>query len=394
MKSKVLCFLAGLSICLGAFAIEPVVSAITATRGDDQFLRVSYTLANAPAVITFDVTTNGVSVGPRCLERVFGGCARLMRPGTHEISWRPDRDLPGVSFENGEADVQIRCWPTNAPPDYLVLDLVSSNATYYVSADWLPRGGLANREYATRYLVMRRIPAAGRKWHMGVCNASTSHDVTLGSDYYMAVYELTDGQYSRINGEAGGTAKPHSESYKTYRGETLLWPGDGHAVDEGFFIDKVRKLTGFELDMPTEAQWEIAARAGANGPIYGESLDAIAWYGDNSQVDGVCALHEVGLKEPNAFGLYDVLGNAFEFALDWQSALTNAEAVDPVGATTGTQRVRRGGGYNLSATYCSLDRQSDGNQPTYANDGLTGVDGSTKAKYQSIRLVCPAVAVR
>ena len=95
---------------------------------------------------------------------------------------------------------------------------------------------------------------------------------------------------------------------------------------------------GFRL--PTEAEWEYAARAGTTQARYGE-LDAIAWYDVNSGL----ALHPVGAKAPNAWNLNDMLGNAYEWTWDWQGDYPTGAVTDPLGAPGGINRVFRGGGY-------------------------------------------------
>jgi len=109
-------------------------------------------------------------------------------------------------------------------------------------------------------------------------------------------------------------------------------------------------LSGVTLYLPTEAQWEYACRAGTKTTRYQEDLDTIAWYGDNSQGQ----THEVGLKHPNAWGLYDMLGNVWEWCHDDQRDYAKSEGVmvDPLGSTeTGANRVVRGGSWNYSARF-------------------------------------------
>jgi formylglycine-generating enzyme required for sulfatase activity len=113
------------------------------------------------------------------------------------------------------------------------------------------------------------------------------------------------------------------------------------------FFDKLNaQLPGLALHLPTEAQWEYACRAGTETARYQEELDAIAWYGDNSNGE----THEVGLKHPNAWGLYDMLGNVYEWCHDGQRDYKEEAVVDPVEPTdAGAFRVVRGGGWDLSA---------------------------------------------
>ncbi|WP_256868485.1 formylglycine-generating enzyme family protein, partial [Candidatus Entotheonella palauensis] len=115
------------------------------------------------------------------------------------------------------------------------------------------------------------------------------------------------------------------------------------------FLEEVnRRLPGLELGLPTEAQWEYACRAGTTTARYHGDVDAIAWYGDNSGDE----THDVGLKRPNAWGLYDMLGNVYEWCHDGDYDYTSDAAVDPaVSAEAGAYRVIRGGGWFFPAQY-------------------------------------------
>ena len=115
------------------------------------------------------------------------------------------------------------------------------------------------------------------------------------------------------------------------------------------FIAKLNELLpGLALCLPTEAQWEYACRAGTRTARYAEDLDAIAWYGENS--DG--ETHPVKQKQPNAWGLYDMLGNVDEWCHDGEREYTAEEVINPVGPTDpGTNRVFRGGLWSVNAQF-------------------------------------------
>ena len=106
--------------------------------------------------------------------------------------------------------------------------------------------------------------------------------------------------------------------------------------------------------MPTEAEWEYAARAGTLGDRYG-NLDAIAWYDGNSGDSP----HPVGRKAPNAWGLHDMLGNVHEWVADWDGDYPGGSVTDPRGSASGSSRVVRGGGWDSGAVMCrASDRRA------------------------------------
>ena len=120
------------------------------------------------------------------------------------------------------------------------------------------------------------------------------------------------------------------------------------------FITKLNELTGLKFRLPTEAEWEFAARGGnkSQGFKYAGSntIDDVAWYEDNSSN----STHPVATKAPNELGLYDMNGNVWEWCQDWYDSYTSDAQTDPVGPDSGDIRVVRGGGCVNSAGYCRV----------------------------------------
>ena len=139
------------------------------------------------------------------------------------------------------------------------------------------------------------------------------------------------------------------------------------------FLSKLNaRLPGLALRLPTEAQWEYACRAGTGTARYQEDLDAIAWYVENSNYE----THEVGQKRPNAWGLYDMLGNVYEWCHDGHRDYSESVVVDPVGPTdAGAHRVIRGGGWGFPAQFVrAASRVWD---PTGIRVGVLGFRGAS-----------------
>ncbi len=344
---------------------------------------VTYRLTGADAIVTLDVLTNGVSVGGVAF--VAGDANRLVsadESAVRTIAWAAAKDRPDEIGPLGDAArVVVQAWKPSEPPPYLCLDLMHANvgATYYAGPAAVP-GGVTSDLYKTERLLMRRIPAKGTRWRIGSgldTGDFPSWYVTLTKDYYLGVYPVTEAQRRLIRSSTRDFAKTPADyaaaglltpavkvAWTSVRGSTIgsAYPSaaEGHArtdVDAGSDLAYWRSFTGQNLDLPTDAQWEFAARAGTSGAFYNgaanaEALDEIAWTKENAQ--GV--VQPVGLKAPNALGLYDMIGNVYEHCLDWltlgayedvngTAVAVGGDVTDPVGPSGNENnwRVRRGG---------------------------------------------------
>ena len=201
----------------------------------------------------------------------------------------------------------------------------------------------------------------------------TPHYVTLTNDYYMAVFETTQGQYAQwMNVWPSGFSDKDSYPDREFRPvekvslQTLRGVESGTCAS-GSAIGKLRSRSrGIVFDLPTEAQWEFACRAGtdsffSNGSNDASSLGTIAWYNSNAS----SATHPVGMKAANAFGLYDMHGNVFEKTLDYNmSTVASDPVIDPRGPVAGSTYVTKGGSYNYGNTACT---SSAGRTHGYSN---------------------------
>jgi formylglycine-generating enzyme required for sulfatase activity len=163
------------------------------------------------------------------------------------------------------------------------------------------------------------------------------HRVRISQWFEMGQYEVTQAMWQAVMGS----------NPSNFKGQDL--PIENVSWDEvqGFISRLNARNDGYVYRLPTEAEWEYACRAGTTGD-YAGSLDAMAWYSSNSG----SRTHPVGQKQPNAWGLYDMHGNVWEWCQDWYGGYPTGAVTDPKGAESGSGRVTRGGSWINSAANC------------------------------------------
>ena len=179
-----------------------------------------------------------------------------------------------------------------------------------------------------------------------------AHKVTITNQFYLGKYEVSQEQWEAVMGN-----NPSQFNDPKNPVETVSW-GDCQK-----FLVKLNAKTGGrggKFTLPTEAQWEYACRAGSTGKFcFGDDekqLGEYAWYATNS--DG--KTHPVGGKKPNAWGLYDMHGNVWEWCQDWYGKYGAEAATDPSGPTTDVIRVNRGGNWGSDSGFCQSAYRSTG----------------------------------
>ena len=457
----------------------PVVSSCTMQQGPgSRVVTIKYAITdNIPAVVTLDVKTNltgsatanesdWVSIGGEHIWNAAGAVWRkvtsadLGGDGKYTITWDPSESWTGESgkgFRVDVARVEVTAWPLDNTPDYMVVDIsgVPANdvARYYPAVDFLPHSSLGqpggavtnNPAYKTTKLLMRKIMAKGVEWTMGATTLESgrsaneaTHLVTLTNNYYIGVFEVTQKQWELV--ATNSTQKAHfsvtdaemrtmeSVCYNEIRLKMnsnaaatsseladYSWPKDPY---QGSFLGLLRLRTaGLDFDLPSEAQWEFAARAGNGDQRWGDG-SSFAMSGSNSDVNldklsryrgtggrrwdtsssswkdyaNSCpasnATAIVGTYAPNNWGLYDMHGNVLEWCLDWYedditsyNGCVNINFDNPAQTRNGDPnngyRVSRGGSY-----YDGANGQRAGRRLKWAE--------TTRAGNTGFRLVCTA----
>ena len=408
-------------------AATPEVTDVTMTQGGSGRLVTITSRLTEDAVVTLDVQTNATpnaatgwaSIGGAAICNAQGAVWRKVTSadadgnGNYTITWRPDLSWldefgNGFKIADGCAKAVVTAWSLDNTPNYMVVDISAgaqpNTQRYYPAADFIPGGLLGMDEYRTTMIVMRKIMAKDVVWTMGstlqetqrkpqLCTDEDTHAVQLTNNYYIGVFEVTQTQWALIQTGRPTPAKHSVEGamrpvedvcYNEIRNAAAdttaataayNWPA---APKPASFLGLLRTKTGIDFDLPSEAQWEFACRAGHGDTKYGDgstimnalreadaNLDRLARYRMNSGMSGIAEPSDggptnctaiVGSYEPNSWGLYDMLGNVWEQSLDWcESDITGfngAVNIDPANSAktlsgaTGSNRTIRGGGWN------------------------------------------------
>ena len=319
----------------------------------------------------------------------LSGAMYGLRTTSGHLVWDPHaagitNTLTGFQVEVTSIDPVNRKW--------LVVDL-KTGAHEFMKDE--PEGGFnADDTYKISKMVFRRIP--GGTFPMGITSVQKNilksygglsdfyldnyftivkRNVTLTDDYYLALYRLTEAQYDYVvKKDFSSTdanifarnANNMKSCYNYFRGtnivdEVVNWPVTRYAVADDSFFGRLRSLNGnrFMFDFPTEAQWERAARADSSKIWWDFGDDDITATQFTNYIASVCgggARRKPGQYAPNAYGLYDMLGDGSELCLDaWSDALSGT--VNPVGPEASPSesmlRVGKGGGhYNAKTSRC------------------------------------------
>lgn len=219
-----------------------------------------------------------------------------------------------------------------------------------------------NETFTVGGVTFKMIAVQGGTFQMGSEDGEFDekpvHQVTL-SDYHMGETEVTQALYEAV---MGTSTNPSNWKGGKLPVEKVSWN------DCQTFIAKLNQLTGKNFRLPTEAEWEYAAKGGqkSEGYVYSgsDNLDEVAWYSNNSS----SRTHEVKTKKANELGIYDMSGNVWEWCSDWYGEYPSAAQTNPTGPATGSGRVFRGGSWN-HATGCRTAFRN-GVAPTFTSSHL------------------------
>ena len=294
-----------------------------------------------------DVYVDGKKLGQS--PRVFNG----LLIGNHQVEVRKDgyaTDKKSVTISEGQT-MSISGTLSSTP-------VSSSNGN--TSSSSLVSGGNTISIPVKKGISIDMVKVEAGTFMMGATSEMENpyswekpvHQVTLPHDYYMGKYEVTQALWKTVMGS--------NPSY---------FKGDDLPVEEVSwedcqeFISKLNSMIGRKFRLPTEAEWEYAARGGkkSRGYQYGGSsnISDVAWYDGNSG----SKTHPVGMKQANELGIYDMSGNVYEWCQDWKGSYVNSSQTNPTGAVSGSYRVYRGGSWYYDARYC---------RSSYRNSGAPG----------------------
>ena len=317
------------------------------------------------------------------------GVARPLRAGgPYHTVWDAGKDAPGLHTTAFRVRIHAEVHTQQVSSEtYLVIDLSGGPDAEHYPVRYTSIPPLMHlNTIRTTELWLRRIPAGSFMMgspvdELGHQRRETQHQVVLTEVFYLGIFECTQKQWELVMGNNPayfkGDMRPVEQvQYQAVRGSSPTggagWPAYWHRVDPNSFMGRLQAKTGLTFDLPTEAQWEYACRAGTptslnsgldirvlkEDPFMAEvgrySYNAKDGKGKDEQGKYEYTQHtKVGLYRANNWGLYDMHGNVWEWCLDWFAEEFAPDAVtDPEGPATGSHRVLRGGDWQCPAQHC------------------------------------------
>ena len=291
-----------------------------------------------------DVYVDGKKLGQS--PRVFNG----LLVGNHQVEVRKDgytTDKKSVTISEGQTMSISGTLTSNT----------ASSSNGYASSSSVSSGGNEISIPVKNGITIDMVKVEAGTFMMGATSEMENpyswekpvHQVTLTNDYYIGKYEVTQALWQSVMGS--------NPSY--FKGDNL--PVETVSCDDcKEFISKLNRITGRKFRLPTEAEWEYAARGGkmSRGYQYSGSsnISDVAWYDGNSG----SKTHPVGTKQANELGIYDMTGNVWEWCQDRYGSYVSSSQKNPTGTVRGSNRVYRGGGWDIFAWSCRLSCRNYG----------------------------------
>ena len=274
---------------------------------------------------------------------------------------------------SGDAEVGNGCVDVNADGVLNISD-VTALINHLLSGSELEPIETQVEEYTVGDVTFYMIPVEGGTFSMGATPEQGSdassrekpvHQVTVSS-YYLGETEVTQALWQAVMGDF-----PSYFTGMQLPVEQVSW------VDCQAFIAALNAMTGQQFRLPTEAEWEFAARGGNMSMGYkysgSDNLASVAWYSYNDSWDvrgtGYYGTHPVATRNPNELMLYDMSDNVHEWCQDWYGAYDAGEQVNPVGPAGGTTRVYRGGSWYFDEWFCRVSFRNSVS-PSYTSYGI------------------------
>ena len=341
---------------------------------DDGKIAIVYTLTaddpdNTMPVFAVNFSAEIAGKKPFALKTLegLGKTGIVIGEGTYTSVWNAAKDCK--KEDPSAITVSAEGKDVTDEATYLCLDLKKYKMRYQNDPPDVKKGTCKTKELWLRRIEPGTFTMGSPEDERGRNDNETQHEVTLTKAYYISIFEMTQKQFKAIAGYnishfKGATRPVECVSYDMLRGTKngSQWPLN-YEVDDNSVLGRIRKKAGNIFDLPTEAQWEYACRAGTTTAlndgnnitnIYRDGcLAKLARYDDNRD-DGKGGYGEhtqVGSYKPNAWGLYDMHGNVSEWCLDWDGKYADTET-NPAGASSGSFRVLRGGYYHTFAGAC------------------------------------------
>ena len=244
-----------------------------------------------------------------------------------------------------------------------------SNPSSPTSPATLADDANGNKVFTVKGVTFKMIKVEAGTFTMGATpeqekpsgDEKPAHQVTISKDFYIGETEVTQDLWQAVMGSNPSRFRGSSNPV-----EEVSWN------DCQEFISRLNAATGQRFRLPTEAEWEFAARGGNKSRGYqysgSNNIFEVAWYEDNSGSKP----HPVKTKQPNELGIYDMSGNVWEWCLDWHKRgyYKKSPSTDPAGPDSGSGRVNRGGSWSFDASYCRVASRFGIVPPGYKFSGL------------------------